>query len=81
MSWSQPSDPAFDLIRHVRNDLNGRTQVVATPFLGDHLLIDPPRADAVALRERFVGEPFVVAEVQVRFCAIVGHVHFAVLER
>ena len=47
----------------------------------DDLLVDAARGEIVALRELGVREALVVAQIEIRFRAIVGDEHFAVLER
>src|SRR5690606_13179533 len=56
-----------------------RAEVIAAPFAGDDLLIDSARGDVVALSRRNAGEALVVAEIEVGFGPVVGHVDFAVL--
>ncbi len=74
-------EAVLDFIRDVGNNLNRRPQIVPPSLFRDHVLIDAPCADAVALRERFVGKTFVVSEVQISLGTVVGHVDFAVLKR
>ena len=40
-----------------------------------------PRGEVVALRQRRVREPLVVAQVEIGLRAVIGHEDFAVLER
>ena len=65
----------------MRNHLNRRAEVLAAPLLGDDVQVDATGGDVVRLRERPVDEPLVVAEIEIGLGAIVGHEHFAVLER
>ncbi len=71
----------LDLVGHVRNHLHGLAQVVAAPLLQNDLLVNAARGQVVVARERRMGEPLVVAQVEVGFGAVVGHKHFAVLKR
>ena len=72
---------AFDFIGDVRNHLHRAAQVIAAPLFGNHVFIHLPRAEAVFARHGGVDEAFVVPQIQIGFRAIVGHKHFAVLER
>ena len=69
----------LDRIGDVRNDLNGGAKILAATFLGDDVLINPPRSDIVRLTRRNPGEALVVAQIEIGFRAIVGHIDFAVL--
>src|SRR5881394_2676 len=77
----QAPDRALDLVRNVRDDLHRRAEVLAAPLFGDDREVDPSRRHVVDLGERAVDEALVVAEVEIGLGAVVGHVHFAVLER
>jgi hypothetical protein len=61
----------------MRNDLNGFSQVGSFAFFVDYCLVNSSRGDVVRLGSGYVQEPFVVAQVQVGFCAVVGDVAFA----
>ena len=63
----------------VGDDLNGGAQIVAAALLGDDVGIDAARGDVVGSPRGDPGEPLVVAEVEVRFGAVVGDVDLAVL--
>ena len=63
----------------MRNDLDGGAQIIAAPFPGDHVGIDAPGGDVVALPAGHPGEAFVVAEVEIGLGAIVGDINLAVL--
>ena len=67
-------DAALDFICDVRNDLHGFTEVFASAFFVNDRLVDPAGGDVVRLCGLDVQEPLVVPKVQVRFCAINGHV-------
>jgi hypothetical protein len=55
--------------------------VLAAPFLADDGLVDAARGDVVLLGECPVDEALVVAQVEVRLGAVIGHEDLAVLER
>jgi hypothetical protein len=68
-------------IGDVRNHLHRGAQIIAAPFLGDHLRIDPAGGGVVGPGGVHAGEAFVMAEVQVGLRAVIGHEHLAVLIR
>jgi hypothetical protein len=49
----------------VRNDLDGGAEVVATPLLGEDVLIDAAGGDVVLFGRGSAGEALVVSEVEV----------------
>src|SRR5690606_8425486 len=51
----------------------------AAALLGDDVGIDAARGDVVGPARGNAGEPLVVAQVQIRFRAVVGHIDLAVL--
>jgi hypothetical protein len=65
----------------VRNDLDGRAEIITAAFLGDDVLIDAPGGDVVGLGGRTPREALVVAEIEIGLGAVIGHEHFAVLIR
>ena len=69
----------LDRVGHVRDHLHRRAQVIAASLLGDDVAVDAARGDVVRLPRRNAGEAFVVAKVEVRLRAIVGHEDLAVL--
>ncbi len=71
----------LDLVGDVRNDLDGRAEIVAAAFLVDDVLVDAAGGDVVGLGRRTPGEALVVAEIEVGFRAVVGDEDFAVLGR
>jgi hypothetical protein len=72
---------ALDLIGDVRDDLDGLAQELAPTFLGDDCLVDAAGGGVRAAVEILVGEPLVVAQIQVGLRAVVEHEDLAVLER
>ncbi|MGY4294773.1 hypothetical protein ACVWXN_002868 [Bradyrhizobium sp. i1.4.4] len=65
----------------MRNDLDGRAEIIAAPLLGDDVLVDAPGGDIVLLGRRPAGEALVVTEIEIGLRAVIGHEHFAVLIR
>ena len=71
----------FDFISNVRNDLNGGAQIVATTFLVDDVLVNPPGGDVIGLGCGTPGKAFVVAKVEISLGTVIRHKHFTVLCR
>ena len=63
----------------MRNDLHGRAQIVATPFLCDDIAIDSPRCHIVRLPRRNARKAFIMAKIKIGFRTIVRHIDFAML--
>ena len=74
-------DATLDLVGDVRNDLNGRAQVITTALLAQHIFVHPTGGEVVALAHRGTDEALVVAQVEVGLGAVVGDEHLTVLER
>ncbi len=72
---------SLDFIGDVRNHLHGFTQIIAAPLLGDDLFVDSPGGPVVIARKFGVGEAFVVAQVEIGLCPVVGDEDLAMLER
>src|SRR5262245_51095654 len=72
-------DEGLDRVGDVRNDLHGRTQIVAPALLGNDLLVDAAGGDVVGLARWASSEPFIMAEIEVSLGAVVGDEHLAVL--
>lgn len=71
----------LDLVGDMRNDLNGRAEIVAAAFLVDDVLVDAASGDVVGLGRRTPRKAFIVAKVEVRLGTVVRHKHFTVLCR
>ena len=71
----------LDRVGDVRDDLDGRAEIVAAPLLGDDVAIDAPGGDIVRLARGNAGEALVMAEVEVGLGPVVGHVDLAMLVR
>ena len=74
-------DPTLDFVGDVRNDLDRATEIVAATFLADDTFVDLPCREIVALGHLHIGEAFVVAEIEIRFCPVFGDENFTVLKR
>src|SRR5258708_5146264 len=71
----------FDFVGHVRNDLHRLAQVITTALFGDDLPVASSGSPVVVPPPPGLGEPLVVAEIEIGFRAVVGHKDFAVLKR
>ena len=74
-------ETALNLVRDVWNDLNGASQVIAPPLLGDDRFIDLSRGGVGSAAEPDACESLVMSEVQIGLRAVVGNEDFAVLVR
>ena len=72
-------DPALDLVGDMRDDLNGLTQIVATPLLADDFVIHLAASHVASLGQIFVDKALVMADIQVGLGTILGDKHLAVL--
>ena len=72
---------ALDFIGHVRNNLNGCTQIIAPALPVQNFPDHSAGADAGLAGQAHIGETLVVAQIQIRFRAVIGDEHFAVLIR
>ena len=69
----------LDLVGDVRNHLNGRTEIIATAFLGDNVLINASGGDVVALMRRNTSEALVVAQIEIGLGPVIGHIDLTML--
>jgi hypothetical protein len=74
-------DVRLDLVGNVRNHLHRLAEILATPLLLDHRIVDLAGREVVAPLHAGIGEALVVPEVEVGFGAVLGHEDLAVLER
>src|SRR4030066_308701 len=65
-------DAALDLVGDMRDDLHGRPEIVATPFLLDDVRVDAAGGEIVALRHPGADEALVVAQIEVGLGAVFG---------
>jgi hypothetical protein len=77
----EPADPVLDLVGDVGDDLHGLAEELTPALLRDDGLVDGARGDVRLAVQRLVGEPLVVAEIQVSLGSVVQHEDLAVLER
>ena len=69
---------ALDLVGDVGYDLDGLAEIVAAAFVVDDVLVDPTGRDIIGARCADIGEPLVVAEVEIGLLTVDGYVAFAV---
>ena len=74
-------DAVLDFVGDVRDHLHGFAEVIAFALVVEHRLVNLAAGEVVEPRELGVGEPFVMAEVEIGFRAVVEHINFAVLVR
>ena len=81
MFFTCPVKTGFDLVRDVRNDLDGGAEVLTAAFLRDDVGVDASRRDVVRLRQGAIEKTFVVSEIEIGFGTVIGDEHLTVLER
>src|SRR5215208_5892273 len=74
-------DPLLDLVRDVRDHLNGRAEVLALALLAQHRVPDAAGRVVGIPGEVLVDKALVVADVEIGLGAVLRHEHLAVLER
>ena len=65
----------------MRNYLHRLAQIIAAPFLGNNLLVDPASRQVVIPRQLRMRKPLVVSKIQIRLSAVIGDKHLSMLER
>jgi len=78
-AFPQQENISLDLVRDVRDYLDGFSEVFAMTLLGDDVVVDPPRRDVVRLARFNVQEPLVVSEIEGGFRTVCGDVALPVL--
>ena len=71
----------LDFVGDVRNHLHGFAEIIAAAFVVENGLVNLAAGQVVEAGELDVGEPLVMAEVEIGFRAVIQHVNFAVLIR
>ena len=74
-----PVDEFLDFIGDMGNDLNGGAKVFPPALLVQHIPVDLSRGQVGKLVQILVDEPLVVTQIQIRFRAVLGDIHLAVL--
>ena len=70
--------PALDFVGDMGHNLHRFSQIVAAALLVDYRLVDASGGHVVGARGVDVGETLVMAQVEVSFMTVDGHVAFAV---
>ncbi len=78
---SQVPNLVLNLVGNVRDHLNCCTEIFSSSFLLYDRVVNLAGCKVVLLPEQGMGEPLIMAKVQVGLRAVIGHEHFAVLER
>ena len=73
------SDPSFDFISNVGNNLNSSAEIIPPSFFLDNLAVYLPGCDAIQPRQRLRSEPFIISKIQVGLSAVIGYVNFTML--
>ena len=73
-------DAFFNFIGYVRNNLYGTTAIFATTIFVQNSNIDFASGAARSFRQVNISKAFIVTQVQVSFCTIIGYENFAVLQ-
>ena len=63
----------------MRDHLNGFPEICSLPLFIDHRLIYPPGSHIVRLSGEDVQKTFVMAKIEIRLRAILGHIALAML--
>ena len=71
----------LDFVGDVRDDLHALAEVFAGALLAQHFLIDLTGGDVGLLAQEDVEETLVVADVEIGFGTVFGHVDLTMLER
>ena len=80
MAFTAFDDALFDFIGDMRDNLNGRAQIIAPALFAQDVCVDTAGGEVVAPAHGGADETLVVTQIQIGFGAVVGDEHFAVLE-
>ncbi len=72
-------DDTLDFIGDVRNHLDGSSEELASALPGDDVVIDPSGRVVILFSHGEMGKAFVVAQVKIRFRAVIGYIDLSVL--
>ena len=78
---SDAIDEPFDFVCDVRDRLHGLAKIAALPFARKHIGVHLAGRQVGIAVQVLVDEPFVMAEVEIGFRAVLRHIHFTVLIR
>ena len=80
-SFFADTDEVFDLVGDMGDHLDRFAQIVAATFAFENILIDLARADRVRTAGGDTREAFVVTQIKIRLCAIIGDKDLAMFKR
>ena len=80
MAFAARQYALFDSVGDVRDNLNGRAQVVATALFAQHVGVDTAGGEVIAARHLGADKTLIVAQVQIGFCAVFSNEHFPMLD-
>ncbi|CCK08267.1 hypothetical protein BN128_2285 [Cronobacter sakazakii 696] len=80
MAFAARQNAFFDSVGDVRNNLNGRAQIVATALFAQNFRVDTACREVVAARHAGADKTLVVPQVQIGFSAVFSNEHFPVLD-
>ena len=69
----------FDLVRYMRDHLDGGTEIFSPPFLVQHIPVDLSGGEVGVFVQVFINKAFVMSEVQIRFRSVFRDINFPVL--
>src|SRR5579863_3932010 len=72
-------DALFNLIGNMWNDLNGSTEVLATPLFPNYRCVYLPGGNVIGLIRWFICKSFVVSQVEIGLRAVVGDKNLSML--
>ncbi len=74
-------DVGLDLVRDMRNHLNGRAEVLAAALFLDHRVVNLTRRNVVCALKILVDETLVMSEIEIGLGAVLCYENLAVLVR
>ena len=80
-TFADPINAFFDFVGDVWNHLYRTAQIVATAFLVQYRPVNLTGGNIAVDGKIFINETFVVSEVEVGFCTVIGNKDFTVLIR
>ena len=70
----------FNFIRDMGDNLDGFAEIIAATLFFQHGGIDPTRGDRIGHAGGHAGEAFIMAQIQIGFCTVIGYKYFAMFE-
>ena len=79
MYTAESLDEVLDLLGDVRDDLHRPPQILPPPLLVEHIPLDLAGGEVGPAVQVLVDKALVMAQIQIRLAAVLGHVDLAVL--